>query len=139
MNKIILFFSFFSFLIIQASDISGKWKTIDDQTGEVKSIVEIYQKNGKYYGKVVEILNKDRKDALCEKCSGNKKNKSVLGLEIITDMKKDGEEYSGGKILDPESGKEYKCNITLETKTKMKVRGFIGLSIIGRTQYWYKI
>jgi len=130
-----LFISFF----VQASDIKGKWKTIDDQTGEAKSIVEIYEKNGKYYGKILQIFNKEKQNATCIKCQGNKKDKAILGLEIIMDMKKDGNEFNGGKILDPETGKEYKCNINLESKNKLKIRGFIGFSIIGRTQYWHKI
>ena len=138
MNK--FFFLAFCFLSLNlfSQSITGKWKTIDDETGEVKSIVEIYEKDGKYYGKVIEIMNKARKDAKCEKCADSRKNKSVLGLVIITDMKKDGDEFNSGKILDPETGKEYKCNISLENKNKLKVRGFIGFSIIGRTQYWQR-
>ena len=84
-------------------------------------------------------MNKARKDAKCEKCTGSRKNKSVLNLVIITDMKKDGDEFNSGKILDPETGKEYKCNMSLESKNKLKVRGFIGFSLIGRTQYWHRI
>lgn len=139
MNKLFLLNLLFLSTVLFAQDITGKWKTIDDQSGEVKSIVEIYEKGGKFYGKVLEIMNKARKDAKCEKCDGNKKNKPVLGLEIISGLKKDGDEYNSGKILDPESGKEYKCNISLETKNKLKVRGFIGFSLIGRTQYWHRI
>jgi uncharacterized protein (DUF2147 family) len=139
MNK--FFFLVFCFLSLNlfSQSITGKWKTIDDETGEVKSIVEIYEKDGKYYGKVIEIMNKARKDAKCEKCTGSRKNKSVLNLVIITDMKKDGDEFNSGKILDTETGKEYKCNMSLESKNKLKVRGFIGFSLIGRTQYWHRI
>jgi uncharacterized protein (DUF2147 family) len=139
MKNYFLLAFFFVSCLLSANDILGKWKTIDDETGEVKSIVEIYEKNGKYYGKVIQIMNKARQDAKCDKCTGAKKNKPVLGLEIIVDMKKDDNEFTGGKILDPESGKEYKCNISFETKNKLKVRGYIGFSLIGRTQYWHKI
>jgi uncharacterized protein (DUF2147 family) len=139
MKNYFLLAFFFVSCLLSANDILGKWKTIDDETGEVKSIVEIYEKNGKYYGKVIQIMNKARQDAKCDKCTGSKKNKPVLGLEIIVDMKKDDDEFTGGKILDPESGKEYKCNISFETKNKLKVRGYIGFSLIGRTQYWHKI
>lgn len=138
MNKLILLTFVLLTLNVFSQSITGKWKTIDDVSGEVKSIVEIYEKDGKYYGKVLEIFNKARRDAKCDKCSGSRKDQAVLGLEIITTLKKEGDEYTGGKILDPETGKEYKCSISLETKNKLKVRGYIGLSFIGRTQYWHR-
>lgn len=122
-----------------AQDVFGKWKTIDDETGEAKSIVEIYKKNGKVYGKVVDILTPGRENAVCENCSGKNKNKPIKGLVILNGLSKDGDEYSGGKILDPQNGKEYKCYITLENKDKLKVRGYIGFSLMGRSQYWHRV
>ncbi|MDT0554477.1 DUF2147 domain-containing protein [Patiriisocius hiemis] len=141
MRKVIftLALIFTASLTVSAQDVMGKWKTIDDETGEAKSIVEIYQRDGKVYGKVVEILNKDRQDAKCEDCEGEDKDKPVLGLEIIKGLEKDDDEYNGGKILDPQNGKLYKCYITLEEDDKLKVRGYIGFSLIGRTQYWYRV
>ena len=123
----------------QSQGVTGKWKTIDDQTGEAKSIIEIYEKSGKIYGKVIEILNPARKKDLCQNCSGEDKNKAILGLVVIKGLSKDGDEFNGGKIVDPQTGKVYKCLITLEEKDKLKVRGYIGFSLIGRTQYWYRI
>lgn len=122
-----------------AQDVFGKWKTIDDETGEAKSIVEIYQQNGKVYGKVIEILNPDKKDAKCVDCPGDAKGKPILGLVLLKNLKKDGSEYSGGTILDPNNGKEYKCYITLENSDKLKVRGYIGFSLLGRSQYWHRV
>ena len=141
MRKVIftLALIFTASLTVSAQDVMGKWKTIDDETGEAKSIVEIYQRDGKVYGKVVEILNKDRQDAKCEDCEGEDKDKPVLGLEIIKGLEKDDDEYNGGKILDPQNGKLYKCYITLEEDDKLKVRGYVGFSLIGRTQYWYRV
>lgn len=120
--------------------VIGKWKTIDDVTGQAKSIVEIYEKSGKIYGKVIEIFDKNRANDLCTKCTeDNDKNKPILGLTIIKDLKKDGDEYSSGKILDPKTGTLYKCSITLEGTDKLKVRGFIGISLFGRTQTWIRV
>lgn len=123
----------------QGQGVVGKWKTIDDQTGEAKSIIEIYEQGGKVYGKVIEILNPARKKGLCQDCSGEDKNKPILGLVVLKGLSKDGDEYNGGKILDPQTGKVYKCLITLEQKDKLKVRGYIGFSLIGRTQYWTRV
>jgi len=122
-----------------AQTVVGKWKTIDDETGEAKSIVEIYQQNGKIYGKVVDILNPEKRNNLCVKCKGNRKDKPVLGMQIIDGLTKDDDEYSGGKILDPEKGKEYRCKIWLdaEDKNKLYVRGYV--AFFYRTQNWYRM
>lgn len=122
----------------EAQTVIGKWKTIDDETGSAKSVVELYENNGKIYGKVVEILDKTKEKNVCEKCSGAKKNQPIKGLIIVEGLKKDGDEWTGGKILDPSSGKTYKCTISLENKDKLKVRGYVGISLMGRTQYWHR-
>ena len=140
MKKYILFVAvaIFTGTSLSAQTVFGKWKTIDDNTGEAKSIVEIYEKDGKVYGKVAEILNKKRADALCTECEGSDKNKPIQGLVIIRGLEKDGDEYNDGKILDPDNGKLYKCYITLEESDRLKVRGYIGFSALGRTQYWLR-
>lgn len=122
-----------------AQDVIGKWKTIDDETGEAKSIVEIYKQDGKIYGKVVEILNPSKKNATCDNCPDEAKGKPILGLVILKDLKKDGDEYSGGTILDPTSGKVYKSLIALDSPDKLKVRGYVGFSLLGRSQYWQRV
>lgn len=124
---------------VHAQEVTGKWKTIDDETGEAKSIVEVYEKDGKIYGKVIEILNPAKRDAKCTNCKGADKNKPVLDLVIIKGLKKDGSEYSGGNILDPTKGKEYKCKISLDGKDKLNVRGYMGISLLGRTQTWTRV
>ena len=123
----------------QNKDVLGRWKTIDNETGEAKSIVEIYEKSGKIYGKVVEILDAIHKNNLCKNCSGEDANKPILGLVVIKGLMRDGKEYNSGKILDPKSGKLYQCFITLEGNEKLKVRGYIGISLLGRTQYWQRV
>jgi len=130
---------FFFALTMQSQSVIGKWKTIDDETGEAKSIVEIYEKSGKIYGKVVDILREGHKKDVCVKCDGAEKNKPILGMVIINGLKKDGSEYNGGTILDPTSGKKYKCYVTLESPDKLKLRGYVGISLMGRTQYWTRV
>lgn len=140
MKKILLSFTFlFISTICNAQSITGKWKTIDDKTGAAKSIVEVYSKSGKIYAKVVDIFDEAHKNSNCQKCEGEDKNKPILGLTIIKGLSKDGEEYNSGEILDPQNGKLYKCLLSLENKDKLKVRGYIGFSLIGRTQYWYRV
>lgn len=122
-----------------AQDVVGKWKTIDDETGKAKSIVEIYKQNGKIFGKVIEILDPTKQDATCRDCPGDAKGKPIIGLVILKDLEKDGEEYSGGTILDPNNGKVYKSLIALESPNKLKVRGYVGFSLLGRSQYWVRV
>jgi uncharacterized protein (DUF2147 family) len=121
------------------AQVTGKWKTIDDETGEAKSIVEIYEHNGKIYGKVVEILNPAKKKAKCVNCKGADKDKPIEGLVIIKGLTKDGDEYTDGEILDPNKGKLYSCTITLDGKDKLNVRGYMGISLLGRTQTWHRV
>lgn len=124
---------------IKAQTITGKWKTIDDVTGKVKSIIEIYEQNNKVYAKINELLVEEDKGKVCKNCTGKNKNKPLQGMVIVNGLSKDNDEWNGGKILDPKNGKEYKCYLSLISKNKLKVRGFIGFSLLGRTQYWYKI
>ena len=119
--------------------ITGKWKTIDDETGQAKSIVEIYENAGKIYGKIIEIFDEKRKNDLCKECTGADKNKPIHNMVILRGLSKDDDEYSGGKIIDPKNGKTYKCTISLENKDKLKVHGYIGFSFIGRSQYWVRV
>ncbi len=139
MKKILLTcFALIMAFAVQAqsnADIVGKWTTVDDETGEAKSIVEIFKKSdGKYYGKIVKLLQKPANDN-CVNCKDDRKNKPLLGLEIIRGLKKDGNEFTGGSITDPKSGKTYKCTIT-RNGDKLGVRGYMGFSLIGRTQTW---
>lgn len=136
---------FFCSLLFMTSVVSaqdspvGTWKTIDDATGEAKSHIKIYQQDGKYYGKVVKILT-DKPDAICEECSGDKKNQAVLGMVIIEGLKPYRDYWKNGDILDPEDGSEYGCTVWFEEgKTEeLKVRG-IHWTGLYRTQTWHKV
>jgi uncharacterized protein (DUF2147 family) len=120
---------------LNAQTIVGKWKTIDDETGKPKSIVEIYQKGNEYYGKIIKLFRdpSEPQDPACEKCEDDRKGKKIIGMEIIRKMKKNGNEYEDGTILDPKKGKVYDCKIWLEGST-LKVRGYI--AFLYRTQTW---
>jgi uncharacterized protein (DUF2147 family) len=119
----------------------GRWKTVDDATGKVKSVVMIWEEAGKLYGRIQKLVDPDPKDPnpRCTPCTGEQKGRPVIGLQILWDLQKDGDAWSGGTILDPESGKTYKCLVSLEEGgEKLKVRGFVGVSLLGRTQYWLR-
>ena len=139
--------TFFSFLfclfllsgnILAQSSPAGTWKTIDDETGEAKSHVEIYEQNGKYFGKIVKLLQSPE-DTLCDKCSGSKKNKPIKGMVILTDLEPYKDYWSYGRILDPNNGKTYKCSLWMENDDTLKLRGYIGVSALGRNQNWHRV
>ena len=139
--KHLLFLSFLlcPFLAFsQVSNIVGSWKTIDDETGEAKSIVRIYKDtNGKYYGKVEKLIQNP--NAKCDKCKDENKGKPVLGMVIITDMKEKGNKLDGGHILDPGNGEKYNATISYEKDGRLKVRGSLDkFGVLGRNQYWKK-
>jgi uncharacterized protein (DUF2147 family) len=124
-----------------AGTLVGRWKTIDDKSGRAKSVVVIYEEDGKLSGKVGQLLepNKNDPDPKCTKCSGDLKDKPILGLRIMWGLKKDSQMWSGGRIVDPDNGKVYRVNLTLtDGGKKLMVRGFIGLALLGRTQTWLR-
>ncbi|MDR0830807.1 MAG: DUF2147 domain-containing protein [Prevotellaceae bacterium] len=144
MRKLVLFFAFCltaTFVNAQVDKIVGNWITIDDNTGTQKSVVQIFKAtNGKYYGKIVELLVQEDKGSLCDLCTGADKNKPVEGLMIIKNLTEDGGKLVGGTIIDPENGKTYNVKILLDEKTgKLKLRGSLDKAgVLGRTQYWVR-
>jgi uncharacterized protein (DUF2147 family) len=118
----------------------GTWKTIDDATGQAKAIVQITQSNGELQGKVIEVLKSDDgPHPVCSKCEGERKDQPIEGMTILWGLTRDGDSWSGGKILDPHSGKVYKAKMTLtDNGMKLQVRGYIGFSLLGRTQVWQR-
>lgn len=125
----------------QGASPVGKWKTIDDSTGEAKSIINIWEKDDEIFGSIESLFRKpdQNPNPLCAKCTGSLRGKPIIGLTILQNLKQDENEWKGGTVLDPENGNTYKCNIeVVENGTKLKVRGFIGVSVLGRTQYWHK-
>lgn len=130
-----LFFIFYSF--INAQSIVGEWETFDDVTGNKLSVVEIYKTRDQYFGKITHLFE-DPIDSVCDKCEGDNYNKPVVGLVIIENLIEDDDEFNNGTILDPNNGKTYKCYLELEGNNKLKLRGYIGFSVFGRTQYWQR-
>ncbi len=127
-------------VIGHAQSCLGLWTTIDDETGLKKSVVELYKKDGKMYGKVVYIYKrgKDGPHSLCELCPGSLKNKPVLGMQIVKNLTWNNSEWTGGTILDPNKGKTYDAKIWInpENHNKLNVRGYFGP--VFRTQTWIK-
>lgn len=121
-----------------SQDIVGVWKTLDDNSDEQRSTVEIYQEeDGKYYGRITSITREEERDDLCSLCEGEKYNQLVLGMIIIEGLFKDDDEYSDGTILDPENGEVYDCTLWLNESGDLIVRGYWGFFY--RTQTWKKI
>lgn len=119
----------------------GTWTTVDDKTQKPKSVVEIYQaKDGSLAGRVTEVLQSDRgPNPVCDKCSGDRKDKPVKGMVILWGIKQKGDVWEGGQILDPASGKVYSVKVTpVDDGKKLEVRGFMGFSLLGRTQTWQR-
>ncbi|MXR35442.1 DUF2147 domain-containing protein [Craterilacuibacter sinensis] len=118
-----------------AAGVVGTWKTIDDETKQPKALVQISESaGGELSGKIIKLFNKP--EAVCDKCEGANKDKPVVGMNILWGLKKDGNSWTGGKILDPKSGKVYSAKMKLEGDNKLEVRGFIGMALLGRTQVW---
>ncbi len=140
MKKFILFFALLmSVGVVSAQNTPvGIWKTIDDNTGEARSHLEIYQKEGKLCAKIVKLLQKPA-DTVCDSCSGDKKDQPLIGMEIMWDLEPYDDYWSYGKIMDPDTGKVYKCNLEMESVDKLTVRGYIGFSLLGRSQEWLRV
>lgn len=134
---IISIFLITTFIHVDAQ-VTGMWKTVGDADGTEKSIVEIYEKEGKYFGKVVKLLPA-AKHTTCENCPGDLKNRPITGMVVLKDLKKTSNGARHGKAIDPSNGKTYNCFIELENPDKLKLRGYIGVPSIGRTQYWYRV
>ena len=131
---------------LRAQDVlAGTWKTIADEgedKGKAKSYLEIFEKDGAYFARIAKLLLEPQ-DKVCEKCKGDLKGKPLVGMIIMSDMKKTGkvdadfgDEYAGGEIMDPENGKSYRCKIWVKGDN-LTVRGY--LAIFHRTQYWYRV
>ena len=122
----------------QTSQIEGVWITQDDETGKKKSEVLLYKNEGKLYGKILNLLLEEDKGKLCVNCKGENKNLAIEGMVIVEGLELNGKTWEEGTILDPKSGKTYSCYITFENDNILKVRGYIGFSLLGRTQKWIR-
>ncbi len=123
----------------QATDSPvGLWKNIDDETKQPKALIRISDQDGVFNGRIEKILT-DKPDAVCDKCTDERKDQPVQGMTIITGMKKDGDAWGGGEILDPNNGKVYRSSMRLvDDGRRLEVRGFVGIPLFGRTQTWIR-
>lgn len=139
-----IFFTLFILMLVtslEAQSVLGTWRTIDDDTGKPKSLVEITERDGKLYGKITKLFREphEDQDPICDECSDDRKDQKVLGMEIIRDMEKDGDEWEDGTICDPKDGKVYSCKLWIDddNHTILNVRGYIAFFF--RTQYWERV
>ncbi len=125
-----------------AMSITGEWRTVSDSNGESTSVIKIVkQKDGSYLGAVDYIYPQKDAQQFCENCPEPKTNKPILGMTIMHSLQADSDdanEYTGGRIMDPKSGKTYRLKVVQLSDNKLKLRGYIGIPLFGRTQYWYR-
>ena len=128
---------------VWAGDASpvGLWKNIDDVTGKPKALIRISESNGVLQGRIEQLFRPSGEDQnpTCEKCQDARKNQPILGMVFMSGLKKDGDEYAGGEILDPDNGKVYRSKMHLiDGGKKLSVRGYIGVPMLGRSQIWVR-
>jgi uncharacterized protein (DUF2147 family) len=117
----------------------GRWKTVDDSTGKVKSIVAIREESGKLYGTIEELFDPPVPHPTCYLCTGDLKDRPLVGLEVLSGFAFDGGHWSGGQVLDPETGKIYRASITLEDGgKKLRLHGYFLVTLLGRTEHWWR-
>lgn len=118
---------------------AGVWRTIDDKSKKERSVIRITESGGEFRGVVEKLFDEPGEDPahLCKDCKGERKDQPIIGMTILWGLKKQGDGWAGGEILDPKNGKIYRAKMTLsEDGNSLNVRGFIGVSLIGRTQTW---
>lgn len=117
----------------------GMWQTFDDKTGKARALVRIYDVGGKLFGRIEQTFTPGGEHRVCVPCRDERKNQPVVGLVIIRNLERNDDEYTGGDILDPESGSVYRCKMHLEQGgSRLVLRGYIGFSLLGRTQTWQR-
>lgn len=117
----------------------GTWKTYDDKTGALHGLVQITETGGELRGQILKSYDPEKPNPVCDHCDGDRRGKPVIGMIFLWGLRKEGEEYRGGYILDPDNGKVYRARLHLADQgQKLRVRGFIGISLLGRTQTWVR-
>ncbi len=135
----LLFLASFSIIAAAQKSPAGLCRTIDDKTGKPQSIVRIAEKDGVYSGFADTILNLEKRDGVCEECDGERKDQPIQGMTILWDLEKSGNKWTNGEILDPNNGKIYSAYLKLKNEGQaLEVRGFIGISLLGRSQTWQR-
>lgn len=119
----------------------GLWKNIDDATGKPKALIRISEKNGALEGRIEKLFLAPQEDPQprCTRCTDARKDQPIIGMVMMSGLKKDGAGYTGGEILDPANGKVYRSKLKLaEGRRKLEVRGYIGVPMLGRSQTWVR-
>lgn len=117
----------------------GRWQAVSDVDGKPSALIEISEANGQLVGTIRALLSESDSTVVCDKCEGARQGQRVVGMQILWGMHPDGDEWSGGSILDPESGKVYRAKMHLESDGKrLVVRGFVGIALFGRSQVWLR-
>lgn len=141
MKNFLILLAFFAAFNSMAQSCIGKWVTIDDETGKKKSMVELYKVDGKLYGKITYLFPREGREEnpKCKKCTDDRKDQPLVGLQIVRNLKWDGSVWEGGTIVDPENGKIYSLKLWLQTDNSnyLNVRGYIGPFY--RTQKWVRV
>jgi uncharacterized protein (DUF2147 family) len=118
---------------------AGLWRTFDDKTGKESGAVRISESSGALYGRIERITDPARAGLSCVACSDDRKGKPLIGLDIMRGLRRDGDAWNGGTILDPETGSIYKSSLRLDDGgRKLVVRGYVGVSLLGRSQTWIR-
>ena len=128
--------------LAQSTSPVGLWKTYSDRTGEADGLVRIVEQRGEFVGRVEKVFSppNESPNPLCERCPGELRDRPVVGMTILRGVRRASDGYTGGTILDPDEGKSYRCTITLkEAGSRLRVRGFLGLPLFGRTQVWTRV
>jgi uncharacterized protein (DUF2147 family) len=119
----------------------GLWKTIDDKTGKPGALVRITENQGELTGKIEKLFRTadEEQNPKCVACTDARKNQPIVGMTIVSGLKKNGDVYSGGEILDPNDGAVYKSKLTVrDGGKKVEVRGYVGVPMFGRSQVWLR-
>lgn len=119
----------------------GLWKNIDDETGKPKALIRITENDGAFQGQIEKLYREPNEDQnpKCDKCEGARKDQPIVGMVILSGLKKEGEEFNGGEIVDPKNGKVYKAKMHLtDAGKKLNVRGYVGMPMLGRSQVWVR-
>jgi uncharacterized protein (DUF2147 family) len=118
---------------------AGNWRTFDDQTGKERGMVRIQDVGGVLTGSVVSTVDPAEANHVCDKCDDDRHGQKLIGLQIIRGMRPDGDGWSGGRVLDPETGGIYRGKMHLEDGgQKLVLRGYLGISLFGRSQTWIR-
>lgn len=127
---------------VMAGNLSpeGTWKTIDDETGKAKSLVQIWIEDDQLNGKIIELIEPDEANPKCTECDGDKKDQPIVGMQFIWGLTEDDGVWDDGEILDPATGSVYSSKIeVIEGGSKLDVRGYIGFAFAGRSQVWERV